>query len=178
MADKGKASSNGPQNGAGPGGEGGEKRPTTKEKMIEEIAKRVEESKSLQEQSMDLHRRAEEAGDSPEAEDLKQQAKELDKQATKLLKTAKRLEQGWLQGGTVGGGIGAGIAGGLGMTVGTLVTGLVAIPTTGVGILAGAATGLVHGPWVQFTKAFTDKDVEEIDSAAEEAANKIAKANE
>ena len=48
--------------------------------------------------------------------------------------------------------IGSGIASGIGMTVGSLVTGVTAIPTAGLGILIGAGTGLVHGPWVKFTE--------------------------
>lgn len=78
-----------------------------------------------------------------------------------------------MQGGAAGAGIGAGIAGGLGMTVGTLVSGLVAIPTTGLGILVGAGTGLVHGPWVKFTQAFSNDEVNEIDKEAEEEAQRV-----
>ncbi|KAI1078077.1 hypothetical protein F5B20DRAFT_582607 [Whalleya microplaca] len=154
---------------------GGEKakKPTTKEKLLEEISKHIEESKSLQEESMRLHQQAEEADDPKVAEDLKFQARELDKKATRLLKIAKRLETGWMQGGAAGAGIGAGIAGGLGLTVGSLVSGLVAIPTTGLGILVGAGTGLVHGPWVKFTQAFSKDEVDEIDKEAEEEAQRI-----
>ncbi|KAI1632813.1 hypothetical protein F4809DRAFT_626129 [Biscogniauxia mediterranea] len=155
-------------------GQGAKKKPTSKEKLLEEIQKHIEESKKLQEESIRLHKQADEAGDSEVAEDLKFQARELDKKATKLLKTAKRLEAGWLQGGVAGAGIGAGIAGGLGLTVGSLVTGLVAIPTTGLGMLVGAGTGLVHGPWVKFTDAFSKDEVSEIDREAEEDAKKIA----
>ncbi|KAI1499530.1 hypothetical protein F5X99DRAFT_389756 [Biscogniauxia marginata] len=150
------------------------KRPTSKEKLLEEIQKRIEESQNLQKESVRLHKQADEAGDPKIAEDLKFQAKELDKKATKLLKTAKRLEAGWLQGGVTGAGIGAGIASGLGMTVGSLVGGLVAIPTTGLGMLVGAGTGLVHGPWVKFTEAFSKDEVNEIDKEAEAEAEQIA----
>ncbi|KAI1380371.1 hypothetical protein F4677DRAFT_441686 [Hypoxylon crocopeplum] len=153
-----------------------QKRPTTKEKLLEEITTRIEESKKLQEESIQLHKQAEEADDPAVAEDLKFQARELDKKAAKLLKTAKRLESGWMQGGAAGAGIGAGIAGGLGMTVGSLVSGLVAIPTTGLGILVGAGTGLVHGPWVKFTQAFSKDEVDEIDREAEEEARRIGEA--
>ncbi|KAI8963185.1 hypothetical protein F5Y11DRAFT_162861 [Daldinia sp. FL1419] len=155
------------------GAEGQKKRPTTKEKLIEEITSRIEESKKLQEESVQLHKQADEAEDPAVAEDLKIRAREFDLKAAKLLKTAKRLESGWLQGGATGAGIGAGIAGGLGMTVGSLVSGLVAIPTTGIGILVGAGTGLVHGPWVKFSEAFSKDEVDEMDKEAEEEAKRI-----
>ncbi|KAI0152626.1 hypothetical protein GGR57DRAFT_469747 [Xylariaceae sp. FL1272] len=152
------------------------KGPTTKEKLMQEITKKIEESKSLQQESIDLHKRAEEvaAQDPQLAEDLKFKAREIDKKATKLLKTAKRLESGWMQGGAAGAGIGVGVATGLGMTVGSLVSGLVAIPATGLGILVGAGTGLVHGPWVKFTEVFTKDEVSEIDQEAEDEAKQIA----
>ncbi|KAI1472861.1 uncharacterized protein F4812DRAFT_410635 [Daldinia caldariorum] len=153
--------------------EGQKKRPTTKEKLVEEITSRIEESKKLQEESVKLHQQADEANDSAVVEDLKFRARELDVKAAKLLKTAKRLESGWLQGGAAGAGIGAGIAGGLGMTVGALVSGLVAIPATGIGILVGAGTGLVHGPWIKFSKAFSKDEVDEMDKEAEEEARRI-----
>ncbi|KAI1768578.1 hypothetical protein GGR53DRAFT_462253 [Hypoxylon sp. FL1150] len=152
------------------------KKPTTKEKLLQEITKRIEESKTLQEESVRLHQQADEAVDPAVAEDLKQKARQLDKKAATLLKTAKRLETGWMQGGAAGAGIGAGIASGLGVTVGTVVSGLVAIPTTGLGILVGAGTGLVHGPWVKFTQAFSKDEVDEIDKEAEEEAQKIGDA--
>lgn len=166
------------EGGGGEGGEannndGGNKRLPTKEKLLREITAKIEESKKLQAESLDLHRQAEEAVDPAVAEDLRQRARDLDKVATRLLKTARRLEQGWVQGGAAGAGIGAGIAAGLGMTVGSLVSGLVAIPTTGLGVLIGAGTGLVHGPWVKFTEVFTKDEVSEIDRQAEEDARRI-----
>ncbi|KAI1118212.1 hypothetical protein F5Y14DRAFT_447093 [Nemania sp. NC0429] len=161
------------------GGEGDgastDKRPSTKEKLLQEITQRIEESKSLQEESIGLHQRAEEVAehDPQLAEDLLSKAREIDKKAARLLKTARRLESGWMQGGAAGAGIGAGIAAGLGTTVGSLVGGLVSIPTTGLGILVGAGTGLVHGPWVKFTQVFTKDEVSEIDHEAEEDARRV-----
>ncbi|OTB09534.1 hypothetical protein M426DRAFT_316079 [Hypoxylon sp. CI-4A] len=150
------------------------KKPTTKEKLLEEITTRIEESKKIQEESIQLHKQADEADDPAIAEDLKFKARELDKKAATLLKTAKRLESGWMQGGAAGAGIGAGVAGGVGTAVGSLVGGLVAIPTTGLGILVGAGTGLVHGPWVKFTQAFSKDEVDEIDKEADEEARRIS----
>lgn len=158
-------------------GKEGDKRPTTKEKLLEEITQRISESKGLQEESMDLHKRAEEmaSNDPALAEELESKARELDKQATRLLKTARRLESGWMQGGAAGAGIGAGVAAGLGTAVGTLVGGIAAVPTTGLGILVGVGTGLVHGPWVKFTEVFTKDEVSKIDEEAEEEARRIEK---
>ncbi|KAF2965346.1 hypothetical protein GQX73_g8224 [Xylaria multiplex] len=151
------------------------KRPSTKEKLLQEITQKIEESKGLQEESINLHQRADEVAENDPklAEDLRFKAREIDKRAAKLLKTARRLESGWMQGGAAGAGIGAGIATGLGMTVGSLISGLVAIPTTGLGILIGAGTGIVHGPWVKFTEVFTKDEVSEIDREAEEEAKRI-----
>lgn len=59
------------------------------------------------------------------------------------------MQNGAFQGGAAGAGIGAGIAGGLGTVVGSIVGGIAAIPTTGLGILIGAGTGAIHGPWVR-----------------------------
>lgn len=47
----------------------------------------------------------------------------------------------------MGGGIGAGFGMGLGAVVGTVVGGVVSVPTTGLGLIAGAGTGAIHGPW-------------------------------
>lgn len=60
-----------------------------------------------------------------------------------------KVQNGAFQGGAAGAGIGAGIAGGLGTVVGSIVGGIAAIPTTGLGILIGAGTGAIHGPWVR-----------------------------
>ncbi|KAI5866266.1 hypothetical protein GGS23DRAFT_594399 [Durotheca rogersii] len=150
-----------------------QKQPTSREKLLEEIATRIEESKKLQEESTELHKQADGAGDPAAAEDLKFRARELDRKAAKLLKTAKRLETGWVQGGAAGAGIGAAVAGGLGVTVGSLVAGLVAIPTTGLGILVGAGAGLVHGPWVKFAQALSGDEVDEIDAQAEAEARRV-----
>lgn len=152
-------------------------KPTNKERLTEEIRKRIEESKELQQKSIDLHKQADEEDDPDKAGDLHHEAAQLDKKAATLLKTARRLEKGWMQGGATGGGIGAGVAGGLGTVIGSVVGGVVAIPSTGLGILIGAGTGLVHGPWVKFTDKFTKDDEEEMDRDAEEDAQSLIDAD-
>ncbi|KAL6918419.1 hypothetical protein ACHAPO_012084 [Fusarium lateritium] len=147
----------------------------TKDRIVKEIQSRVEEAKGLQEKSIELHEKADKEEDPEKAEDIRFEAREIDKKAAKLMKTAERLEKGWLQGGAMGTGIGAGVASGLGMGVGALLTGVVAIPTAGLGLLIGAGTGLAHGSWVKFTDAFTKDEAEGIVNEAEEEAEKIAK---
>ncbi|CAG1990369.1 unnamed protein product [Fusarium graminearum] len=147
----------------------------TKDRIVKEIQSRVEEAKGLQEKSIELHNKADKEEDPEQAENIRHEAREIDKKAAKLMKTAERLEKGWLQGGAMGTGIGAGVASGLGMGVGALLTGVVAIPTAGLGLLIGAGTGLAHGSWVKFTDAFTKDEAENIVNEAEEEAEKIAK---
>ncbi|KPM43745.1 hypothetical protein AK830_g2755 [Neonectria ditissima] len=156
-------------------GQSGGGKPSAKDKLKQEIEARLEEAKQLQEKSIDLHKQADEAEDSEVAEKLNAEAREVDKKAAKLMKTAERLEAGWLQGGAFGTGIGAGIASGIGVTVGTLLTGVVAVPTAGLGMLIGAGTGLVHGPWVKYTEAFSTEETDTIKKEAQEEANNIAK---
>lgn len=152
---------------------GGDK-PSAKEKLKGEIQKRLDEAKNLQEKSLELHKQADEAVDPKVAEDLKFQAREIDKKAATLMKTAERLEAGWIQGGAIGTGIGVGAAGGLGAVVGTLVTGIVAIPTSGLGMLIGAGTGLIHGPWIKFTEDFSKEERDTIVAEAEQEAKKAS----
>jgi hypothetical protein len=79
---------------------------------------------------------------------LEEAAKE-DKRAKAAMKAANRLQSGVWQGGAGGAGIGAGVGAGLGTVVGSIVGGVAAIPTTGLGLLVGAGTGAVHGPWIK-----------------------------
>lgn len=46
----------------------------------------------------------------------------------------------------------------MGTIVGSLVTGIAAVPTTGLGLLAGAATGAIHGPWLKLVKETVEED--------------------
>lgn len=143
------------------------KKPGTKEKILKDITKKLEESKDLQEQSERLKKQADEAEDSEEADKLRAQAAELEGKAKKLIRSAQRLQNGAFQGGAAGAGIGAGIAGGLGTLVGSIVGGVAAIPTTGLGILIGAGTGAIHGPWVKLVQD-TVKEEEEAEKEGKE----------
>ncbi|CAM1504864.1 Fc.00g024550.m01.CDS01 [Cosmosporella sp. VM-42] len=154
-------------------GQNGDK-PSAKEKIKMEIVKRLEEAEELQGKSIDLHKQADEAEDPKVKEDLEFEAREIDKKAAKLMKTAERLQSGWLQGGAMGTGIGAGIASGVGIAVGALVTGVVAIPTSALGMLIGAGTGLVHGSWVKYTDVFSKDEADSILEESQQEAEKIA----
>lgn len=147
---------------------------SAKDKLRREIETRLDKAKQLQEKSIELHKQADEADDPKVAEELNSEAREIDKRAAKLMKTAERLEAGWLQGGAVGTGIGAGIASGIGITVGSLITGVVAVPTSGLGMLIGAGTGLVHGHWVKYTDSFSKQEADTIKNEAQQEANEIA----
>ncbi|KAF4970812.1 hypothetical protein FZEAL_9969 [Fusarium zealandicum] len=156
-------------------GEGGKL--DAKERLTQEIQKRLDEAKELQEKSIELHKQADETEDPEAADELEAEAHEADKKAAKLMKTAERLEAGWLQGGAMGTGIGAGLASGIGIAVGSLVTGVVAIPTGGLGMLIGAGTGLVHGPWAKFTDKFSKEEANSIVEEAQQEADKVAKSS-
>jgi hypothetical protein len=67
-------------------------------------------------------------------------------------KKARFLTSGTFQGSVGGAGIGAAVGAGLGTVVGTVVGTVATIPTTAVGGLVGAGTGLAHGPWIKLNK--------------------------
>lgn len=66
-----------------------------------------------------------------------------------LSKKARLLQSGAFQGTVGGAGIGGAVSAGVGTLVGTLVGSVTAIPVTGLGALAGAGVGAVHGPWIK-----------------------------
>jgi hypothetical protein len=84
-----------------------------------------------------------------ERERMLTEAFQHETKAKGLTKKAKVLKSGTFQGAVGGAGIGAASAAGLGTVVGTLVGTVAGIPTTAVGGLVGAGTGLIHGPWVK-----------------------------
>lgn len=62
----------------------------------------------------------------------------------------------------------------LGITVGSLITGVVTISTSGLGMLIGSGTGLVHGHWVKYTDSFSKQEADTIKKEFQQEANKIA----
>ena len=100
-----------------------------------------------QKQAQSLKERALQAVNPKERMRLLKESYQKEVEAHGQSKLAKRLQSGVWQGGTAGGGIGAGIAMSVGAVTGTLVTGLVSVPTVLLGGLVGAGTGAIHGPW-------------------------------
>lgn len=136
--------------------------PTTKEKILEKINERVKSAQEAQDAAAEARIRAEETTDADEKQLALEEAMKHEKKALNDMKAVQRLQSGVWQGGASGAGIGAGVGMGLGTVVGTLVGGVAAIPTTGVGLLAGMGTGAIHGPWVKLGMGDKNKDGEEV----------------
>lgn len=134
-------------------------RPSTQEKVLSQINEKIT---AAQEASENATLAREKAGSLPDDSDdtsikeqkekLLEEAKKLEARAHSELKVAKRLQSGAWQGGAGGAGIGAGVGMGLGTVVGTVVGGVASVPTTGLGLLAGAGVGAAHGPWFKIPK--------------------------
>ena len=137
------------------------------------IAKRVADA---QKTAANLRERATKAVNPKERFRLLQDAYNKEVEAVGQSKLAKRLSSGVWQGGTAGGGIGAGIAMGLGAVTGTLVTGLVSIPTVLLGGLVGAGVGGLHGPWFKLGLGGDDKKQPKTEEEIRAAAMKEAEA--
>lgn len=125
---------------------------SSKDKVLAEITSRIKAAEEAQEAVTEARKRAEAATDPDEKQRELDEVIKQEKKALSELKVVQRLQSGVWQGGASGAGIGAGVGLGLGTVVGSVVGGVVAIPTTGLGILAGAATGAIHGPWVKLGK--------------------------
>ena len=125
---------------------------TSKEKILAKATEHLKNAEAAQEAASEAQKRADETSSDEEKQHALHEVKELGEKATTELKAAQRLQSGVWQGGVGGAGIGAGVGMGVGTAVGTLVGGVTAIPTTGVGLLAGAGTGALHGPWFKIGK--------------------------
>jgi hypothetical protein len=64
-------------------------------------------------------------------------------------KKARVLQSGSFQGAAGGAGVGAATGLGIGTLVGTLVGTVASVPTTALGGVVGAGTGVIHGPWIK-----------------------------
>jgi hypothetical protein len=131
-------------------GEAEERPISNKDKVLAEITSRMKSAQEAQLAITEGRKRAEAATDPEEQQRELEEVIKQEKRAASELKIVQRLQSGVWQGGASGAGIGAGVGLGLGTVVGSVVGGVVAIPTTGLGLLAGAATGAIHGPWVKF----------------------------
>lgn len=121
-----------------------------------------------------LKSKANDIRDPAKRDQLLQEAFEKEVEANGHSKMAKRLQSGTWQGMGFGGGIGAATGLGLGAGIGTVLGAITAIPFTGLGMLAGSATGAIHGPWVKLggkEQKFEDADPEEVVDALEQEQN-------
>ncbi|KAJ7652420.1 hypothetical protein DFH06DRAFT_1206089 [Mycena polygramma] len=123
------------------------------DKLLHAAVENERIGKEADKKARELEEQADEIEDdnSPERKKLLDEAAEWAKKAKEYLSISKRQQSGVWQGGVGGAGIGAGIGMGIGAFVGTLVGGILAVPTTTLGILGGAATGAIHGPWAKVT---------------------------
>jgi ElaB/YqjD/DUF883 family membrane-anchored ribosome-binding protein len=122
---------------------------SSKDKILAEITSRIKTAEEAQQAVLQARERAKATLDPEEQRRQLDEAFQQEKRAINELKIVQRLQSGVWQGGASGAGIGAGVGLGLGTVVGSIVGGVVAIPTTGLGLLAGAATGAIHGPWIK-----------------------------
>ncbi|KXH36461.1 hypothetical protein CSIM01_04976 [Colletotrichum simmondsii] len=147
-----------------------EQKQTQKEKVIAQATAKLEEAQKETEAAQALRERAEATEDPEEKKKILAEAAEHEKKAQGSAKQSKRLQSGVWQGGIGGAGIGAGLGTGLGAGVGTLVGavvgGVTAIPTTGLGLLVGAGTGAIHGPWYKLEQQ--KKEAEEAEANGED----------
>jgi len=135
----------------------------------------------LQDAASSLKEKAKNAVNPQERMRLLREAYDKEVEAWGQSKYAKRLQSGAWQGGVAGGGIGGAVAMGLGGLIGTLVTGIVSIPTVVVGGLVGAGVGVLHGPFLEFGKDDDKKSTmneEQARSAAMEEAERLDRAVE
>ncbi|CZR61214.1 uncharacterized protein PAC_11110 [Phialocephala subalpina] len=120
---------------------------SSKEKVLKYASERLKAAENAEKNAAAARERAEACEDEEEKKQILAEAAKEERKSKAEMKAVARLQSGVWQGAGLGGGIGSGIGMGLGAAVGTLVGGIVSIPTTGVGILGGAATGAIHGPW-------------------------------
>jgi len=116
--------------------------PAPPEELIQavEIAKAAKRS---QDAADALKKQASLTKDPAEREKLWRAAYEKEVEAHGQSKKARMMASGWGQGAAAGVGFAGAVGMGLGNLVGTLLSGVVAIP----GALVGSGVGAIHGPW-------------------------------
>ncbi len=136
------------------GKDGKESHPSSREKLLSELSQHIQAAEAAASLASSIKEQADLLPDdaAEEKAHLIEEVQKQEKIYAKEIKVANRLQSGVWQGGAAGAGMGAGVSAGVGTVVGSLVGGVVSIPTTGLGLLGGAATGAVHGPWVKVPK--------------------------
>ncbi|KAE8453645.1 hypothetical protein EG329_009156 [Mollisiaceae sp. DMI_Dod_QoI] len=120
---------------------------SSQEKILAYASDRLKAAENAERKAREARERAEACDDPEEKKRILVEAEREERKSKAEMKAVNRVQSGVWQGAGMGGGMGAGLGMGIGAGVGTLLGGVVSIPTTGVGLLAGAATGAIHGPW-------------------------------
>lgn len=117
-----------------------------------ESSKAAQQALAARKRAEELRQAADRAADPQERQRLIKEATSKQAEAVSLGKTAKYLQSGAFQGLVAGVGIGSvpGLA--LGTITGTLVGGATTLVVGGLGGAVGAATGAIHGPFVNMGK--------------------------
>ncbi|KAJ9617256.1 hypothetical protein H2200_000977 [Cladophialophora chaetospira] len=157
----------------GGGGEGDDGMPQmpkegdmpSREEMMKTIES-LQKAQKAQSMANNLKQKAMAMTSSTQREKMLREAFDKEMEANGHSKMAKRLQSGSWQGFGFGGGIGAASGLGIGAVTGTVLGAILAVPTTGIGMLAGTATGAIHGP---FVKLGGGKDGKEEEVPFEEA---------
>ncbi|KUI54981.1 hypothetical protein VP1G_02339 [Cytospora mali] len=111
--------------------------------QIVKAAEAAKAAKGFQDAADALKKQASLATDPVERENLWRAAYVKEKEAHGESRKARIMASGWGQGAGAGIGLSGAVGMGLGNLVGTLLSGVVAIP----GSLIGAGVGALHGPW-------------------------------
>lgn len=155
-----------------PGGkDGGDGDMPSREEMLKTIES-LQKAQKAQTTANNLKSKAMAMTNSTQREKMLKEAFDKEMEAHGHSKMAKRLQSGTWQGLGFGGGIGAASGLGLGAGVGTVLGAILAVPSTGLGMLVGSGVGAIHGPWVKLgggkEEPFEDADPEKVVDALEE----------
>ncbi|KIW68441.1 hypothetical protein PV04_04387 [Phialophora macrospora] len=132
----------------------------SREEMLKTIES-LQKAQKAQSTANSLKQKAMAMTSKTQREKLLKEAFDKEMEANGHSKMAKRMQSGTWQGFGFGGGIGAASGLGLGMGVGTVLGGILSVPTTGLGMLVGTGVGAIHGPWVKLGGG-KDGQVEEV----------------
>ncbi|ROW05723.1 hypothetical protein VMCG_05143 [Cytospora schulzeri] len=121
--------------------------------QVAKAAEAAKAAKRFQDAADALKKQASLATDPAERENLWRAAYVKEKEAHGESRKARIMASGWGQGVGAGIGLSGAVGMGLGNLVGTLLSGVVAIP----GSLIGAGVGALHGPWYSLQDMVTGK---------------------
>ncbi|KAF2799532.1 hypothetical protein K505DRAFT_321035 [Melanomma pulvis-pyrius CBS 109.77] len=127
------------------------------EERLKQAAVSAQKALDAQSTAQSLKEAASSITDPKKREKILRDAYQKETEAHGNSKKARILQSGAFQGATGGAGIGGAVGMGVGTVVGTVVGAVTAIPTTGLGALAGAGVGAIHGPFIKLPK-FGGKD--------------------